>query len=142
MKCSFAYSSNTYTYYVDVASIRIVADGDQARAISGDMDTDVRDIELRISISGMWEQVGASTKPANDLWLDALGGAEITFKSDTADSTSFIVVPDITHSPEFVITKRGTYLESVELKFISKSVYQEDDSVITGLADMRPHYGA
>ena len=142
MQCSFTYSSTTYTYYVDVLSVAPVVTGRQERLISGDLDQDFNDIEYRISVSGIWEQVGASTKNVNDLWLDLLGGAEVTFKSDTDDSTSYIVMPDFGHSPAFVDVAKGTYKEAVELRLISKSVYQEDDSTSTGIADMRPHFGA
>lgn len=115
--------------------------GRQERLISGDLDQDFQDIEYQISVKGIWEQVGASTKPVNDLWLDLLGGAEVTFKSDTSDSTSYIVMPDLGYRPRFVEVAKGTHKESVELRMISKSVYQEDDSTSTGIADMRPHYG-
>lgn len=127
---------------MDVLSIVPKVTGRQERLISGDMDQDMNDIEYKISVSGMWEQVGASTKSVNDLWLDLLGGAEVTLLSDTDESTSYIVVPDFGHSPAFVETASGTYKESVELRLISKSVYQEDDAVSTGIADMRPHFGA
>ena len=141
MQCSFTYSATTYTYYVDKVSILPRVKGRQERLISGDMDQDFHDIEFVISIIGMFEQVGASTKSANALWLDSLGGAEPAFKSDTDDSTSYTVMPDLSHSPEFVSTMAGTYKETVILKFIGKSVYQEDAATSTGIADMRPHYG-
>jgi len=140
MQCSFTYSSTTYTYYVDQVMIKPRATGRQERLISGDIDEDLHDIEFLITIKGLWEQVGASTKSANALWLDLLGGADATFKSDTADSTSYIVKADFNHSPSFVETTKGTYKEAVELRLISKSVYQETDSVATGIAGMRPHY--
>ena len=140
MKCSFTYSATTYTYYVDSVSVTPVTTGRQERLISGDMDSEFHDIEFQISVSGIWEQDGASSKSANALWLDALGGAEMTFKSDTDVSTSYTVVADLDHSPSFVQAVKGTYLEAVELRFISKSVYQEDASAATGVAGMRPHY--
>ena len=86
------------------------------------------------------EQVGASTKSANALWLDAIGGAEITFKSDVDDSTSYIIVPDLSHVARFSSVVRGVQLEAADLRFISKSVYQEDASTSTGIAALRPHY--
>ena len=141
MKCSFTYSATTYTYYVDRVTITPRVTGRQERLISGDMDQDFHDIEFLISIKGIWEQDGASTKNVNDLWLDLIGGADVAFKSDTDDTTSYTVVPDIRHSPKFVEVARGTHKETVELKLISKSVYQEDASVVTGVADMRPHFG-
>lgn len=140
MKCSFTYSATTYTYWVDSVSIAPVVTGEQERLISGDMDTNVHDIEYQIRVTGIFEQDGASTKSANQLWLDALGGAEIAFKSDTDDSTSYIVTPVLSHSPAFVEAANGVYREAVELRFVSKSVYQETDSVSTGLAALRPHY--
>jgi hypothetical protein len=106
------------------------------------MDQDFHDIEFQITVRGLFEQVGASSKSANQLWLDALGGAAISFKSDTDDSTTYAVVPDFQHSPMFVETGRGTYKETVELRFFSGSVYQEDDTAATGVAGMRPHFGA
>lgn len=115
--------------------------GRQERLISGDLDQDIHDIEFMISVKGIWEQDGASDKSANALWLDLLGGAEATFVSDTDVATSYLVKPDISHSPRFVSVSRGTYAEMIELRFISKSVYQEDDSVATGIAGMRPHFG-
>ena len=125
---------------VDSLSIDTVVTGRQERLISGDMDSEFHDVEYRISISGVWEQVGASSKSANALWLDALGGAEITFKSNTDDSTSYIIVPDLSHAARFSGVTRGVQLETADLRFISKSVYQEDDSISTGIAALRPHY--
>ena len=109
------------------------------------MDTDFQDIAFLTSlITGVWEQVGASSKSANALWLDALGGAEITFNPDAIQTTttSYIVVPDISHSARFFTDAiKGVYLETVELRFISKSRrIKPTDSVATGLAALRPHY--
>ena len=115
--------------------------GAQERLISGDMDTDIHDIELRISVKGIFEQVGASDKSANELWLDLMGNASVTFNSDTDSSTTYTVIPDISHSPKFVDTTKGTYKESVELKLISLSTYQETDATISGVAGFRPHIG-
>ena len=139
MQASFAYNSNTYTYYVDKVTISDNTSGRQERLISGDMDTDIQDIEFYFSIVGVWEQVSASDKSANALWLDSKT-YDITLNPDTSQSTTLVVVPDLSHSPVFSDTTRGVYLETVELRFISKSVYQPTDSVATGLAALRGHY--
>lgn len=142
MNCSFTYSSTTYTYYVDEVTITPRVTGSQSRLISGGMDSDFQDIEFQIVVRGVFEQVGASGKSANQIWLDALGGAAIAFSSDTDDGTSYNVVADYSHSPVFVDTGRGTYREAVELRFFSSSVYQEDHSTSTAIAGLRPHFGA
>ena len=127
---------------MDEIDIDMPTTGRQERLISGDMDQDFQDLEFVIELKGIFEQVGASNKSANQLWLDLIGGAEVTFKSDTDDSTSYIVVPDLKRSFKVKKVSKGTHKESVQIPLISKSVYQEDDSVSTGVADMRPHYGA
>lgn len=144
MNSSFEYTvaATTRTYYSDVVQLALRIDGDQQRLISGDIDQDIRDIEILVTVKQVWEQSGASDKSPGALWLDLAAGTNIVFKPDTSGSCEFVVVPDLSHTPTFVATIRGTYLETIELRFISKSVYQPADAVMTNLVALMPFFGA
>ncbi len=144
MTSSFEYTvaATTRTYYSDAVELSARVDGDQQRLISGDMDQDIRDIEILVTVKQVWEQSGASDKAPGALWLDLLAKTNIIFKPDTSESCEFVIVPDLSHTPTFVATIKGTYLETIELRFISKSVYQPADAVMTNLVAMMPFFGA
>lgn len=144
MTSSFEYTvaASTKTYYTDSVRIQAIVDGDQQRLISGDMDQDIRDIAFRVTVKQVWEQVGASDKQPQQVWLDLLAETNIVFKPDVSQDGSFVIVPDLSHTATFMATTLGTYLERVELRFISKSTYQPTDTVATDLAALMPFFGA
>jgi len=144
MTSSFTYTtgSTERKFYADDVKIELITNGEQQRLIDGTLDQDAREIFFRVTVNQVWEQVGASDKRPVAMWLDMLGGEEITFKPDTSGSSSFIIYPDLGHSPTAIALRLGTHRRKVSLRFLSKSTYQYNDSVATTLAALMPHVGS
>lgn len=142
MNSSFEYTvaGSTRTYFSDNVKIDLRIDGDQQRLISGDLDQDIRDIELIVTVKQVWEQVSGTDNRPTQMWLDLLAETNIVFKPDTGEDGSFVIVADITHPATFLATIKGTKLETVALKFRSLSVYQPTDTVMTDLAAIMPFF--
>lgn len=144
MTSAFKYTSGptTRTYYSDLVSVAFRINGQQRRLLSGDMETQVHDLEVLVTVGGVFEQTGADDKSAGQVWLDLLAGTEIEFQPDT-DGTdpAMIVVPDLSHVYTAVAIQKGHHMEGTELRLISKSTYQPADSAITNLEALRPSYG-
>ena len=140
MTSSFTYTTGSAEkkYLSNGVEIGLIINGEQVRLIDGVLDQDVRDIAITLDVSTIWEQVDASDKSPGQLWLDLLNGSEITFKPDSDESVSFIILPDLDHVPTVVAISTGIYLETVALRFLSKSTYQPTDSTLTGLVGLMP----
>jgi hypothetical protein len=145
MTSSFTYTTGptTHTYLSDDVTVELIADAEQGRTIAGTLAQEVRDLFLRITVRAVWEPSGAGTKSPNQIWLDLLAGTEIKFRPDTTGTDPDIIIkPDLSHNLTLFATKRGTPLESTELRFLSYSVYQPTDTAVTRISALKPFFSS